>query len=166
MATPIEIAGLTLAVFPIVINGLTQMREGAETVRYWRRYRVKLKEYACELDSARVYYLDTLEELLVGIVDSKDEMSKLMEDPGGAAWRQPKYDARLRQRLDRSYGSYMQILEKMRDASLDLRSKLGLDASGKVSKRLRHLCPLRRLRRKSRKTANVSCKARFESLSI
>jgi len=68
MVTGVEIAGLALATFPIAVDGLRRMVEGVETIKYWRRYRVKLEEYACDLEAGRVYYLDTLEELLMGIV--------------------------------------------------------------------------------------------------
>lgn len=133
MVTGIEIAGLALATFPIAVDGLRRMVEGVETIRYWRRYRVKLEDYACDLEAARVYYLDTLEELLMGIVGSDAELAVLIDDPGGLAWRKAEYEGSLRRRLDRSYDTYLQILNRMRNALIEMREKLGFDEFGKVS---------------------------------
>lgn len=140
MATGIEIAGLALAIFPITVKGLRWMVDGVETIKYWRRYRRKLEDYACDLEAARVYYLDTLEELLMGIVISDDEMSILVEDPGGNAWNKPEYEQNLRRRLDRSYDPYLQILLRMQKALTELRDKLGFDEYGKVRNIVLCLC--------------------------
>lgn len=131
--TGVEIAGLALATFPIAVDGLRRMVEGVETIKYWRRYRVKLEEYACDLEAGRVYYLDTLEELLMGIVDSDNELAVLIGEPGGIAWRRPEYERSLRRRLDRSYDTYLQILDRLRNALTGIRGKLGFDEFGKVS---------------------------------
>lgn len=133
MVTGVEIAGLALATFPIAVDGLRRMVEGVETIKFWRRYRVKLDEYACELEAGRVYYLDTLEELLMGIVDSDDELAVLIGEPGGIAWTRPEYERSLRRRLDRSYDTYLHILYRLRNALTGIRGKLGFDEFGKVS---------------------------------
>ncbi len=133
MVTGIEIAGLALATFPIAVDGLRRMVEGVETIRYWRRYRIKLEDYAYNLEAARVYYLDTLDELLMGIVGSDAELAVLINDPGGIAWKNPEYEGSLRRRLDRSYDVYLQILNRMRNALIELREKLGFNEFGKVS---------------------------------
>lgn len=133
MVTGIEIAGLTLASFPIAVDGLVRMRGGVETIRYWRRYRVKLEDYSCDLEAARVYYLDTLEELLTNIVESDEEMAILLGEPGGPSWKSSAYERNLKRRLDRSYDSYLQVLHRMQNALGRMREKLGIDESGRVS---------------------------------
>ena len=72
-AAGIEVAGVALAVFPIVITGLTQFRQGVQSIRHWRRYHTELKNYARVLQSHHMFYLDTLEELLMGVVASDDD---------------------------------------------------------------------------------------------
>ena len=64
----IEAAGLALAVFPVLVTGINQMAAGIETIRRFKNYKLKLKEYAFALDSAHVYFFDTLEVLLTDIV--------------------------------------------------------------------------------------------------
>ena len=127
-----EIAGVLLAIFPIAVNGISQFVEGAETIKHWRRYRIKLENYAAIVESHKVYYLDTLDELLIDIIESEDDVTGLLDDPGGAAWRSPQYDQRLRRRLGRSYDVYLRNLKSMVEAMNSLCDKLGVSMSGKV----------------------------------
>lgn len=125
-------AGLTLAVFPILVNGMVRFVDGVQTIRYWRRYRFRLQDYADIVESQRVYYQDTLEELLTGIVESEDEIKDLIEQPRGALWKKPKYEEKLRQRLGQSYAVYVKMSNKMTNALLSMCAKLEIDSSGKV----------------------------------
>ena len=128
-----EVAGILLAVFPIAVNGISQFIEGTETIKHWRRYRIKLENYAAVLESHKVYYLDTLDELLIDIIESEDDVTKLLEDPGGSAWRNPQYDQQLRRRLGRSYDVYLRNLKSMVETMRTLCDKLGVSLKGKVS---------------------------------
>ncbi|KAL8665548.1 MAG: hypothetical protein Q9168_007679 [Polycauliona sp. 1 TL-2023] len=128
----IEVAGIALAVFPILINGLNHVVAGIETAKRWKRYRLKLKDYADVLESASVYFLDTLDELLTGIVHSDEDLLRLLGDPGGSPWTEPKYEARLRRRLDRSYSSYLKTVTRLVQALQEICDRLGVDNAGSV----------------------------------
>lgn len=78
-----EVAGIALAVFPILVDGLVRFVDGVQTIKHWRRYRVRLQDYADRLRSQKVYYEDTLEELLEGLVQSEDELTDLLAQPRG-----------------------------------------------------------------------------------
>ena len=67
---------------------------GIETLSRWRLYKLKLKEYANILESARIYLLDTLDLLLSDIVYLGEDLNVLLEQPGGAAWKKPEYEER------------------------------------------------------------------------
>ena len=129
----IEVAGVVLAVFPLVVKGISEFADGAQTVRYWRRCRAQLEDYRDIIESQKVAYLDTLEELLEEIVQSDDELRLLLSEPEGPAWRRSDYDKMLRQRLDRSYNAYIRLIKDMRDGLTKLRERLGIDENGKVS---------------------------------
>ena len=129
-------AGIALALFPILVDGMVRFVDGVQTIKYWRRYRVRLQDYADTMESQRVYYLDTLEELLTGIVQTEDEMKELMEVPGGAIWKKPEYEEKLKQRLGRSHGAYLKIADKMLNALFSMCEKLGIDSSGKVGTKI------------------------------
>lgn len=89
-------------------------------------------DIASDFESQRVYYQDTLEELLTGIVQSEDEIKDLIEQPRGALWKKPEYEEKLRQRLGRSYAVYLKMSNKMTNALLLMCAKLEIDSSGKV----------------------------------
>lgn len=128
-----EVAGIALAVFPILVDGMERFVTGVQTIKYWRRYRVRLQDYADIMETQRIYYQDTLEELLTGIVQSEDEIKDLMELPRGAIWKRAEYEERLSQRLGRSHAVYLKIADKMVNALGSMCEKLGIDSSGKVS---------------------------------
>ena len=128
----VEVAGLALAVFPILVNGLSHVVAGIDTVKRWRLYKAKLRDYARILESAKVFLEDTLEDLLSDIVQLDDELGPMLADPGGALWKQPKYDRRLRELLDRSYSSYLNTIQKLFEALQSMRSRLGVDTAESV----------------------------------
>lgn len=128
--TGFEVAGIALAVFPILVDGLVRFVDGVQTIKHWRRYRVRLQEYADIMGTQGVYYQDTLEELLTGIFE--DEITDLMAQPRGAIWKKPEYEEKLRQRLGRSYEAYLQTSDNLVNALCTMCEKLGVNSSGKV----------------------------------
>ena len=132
----IEIAGIALAVFTIAINGISHFAEGVKTIKYWRRYRIKLQGYSAVMEAQKVFYLDTLEDLFEGIVQSDEELAEMMAEPGGPAWQRAEYDQRLRERLDRSYDVYLTTLRDMLKNLESLCRKLGLSSTGEVGNAL------------------------------
>ena len=128
----IEAAGLVLAVFPIVVNGLQHFTEGVETIKAWRRYQRELAKYSRTLETQRIVYLNTIERLFEGIIQSNDELDALLNDPGAALAHKPQYEERLRARLGRSYGNYNRIMADMLDTLKMARKELGIGENGKV----------------------------------
>lgn len=143
MVTGIETAGVILAAFPILINGLTAYSKGVSRIRDWYGYRRILGQYTRDLAGEKVVYLNTLEELFEGIASSEDELRHLIEDPGGPVWQSEDYNQKLRTRLDHSYDSYISKLHDLRQTLEDFREKLNI-IPGKsydtVSPILRRMC--------------------------
>lgn len=131
-----EVAGLVLAVFPIVVRGLQQVTDGVETIKSWKRYRRELGKYSRVLETQRIVYLNTIEGLFEGIIQSNEaneELEELMENPAIALSDKPQYEESLRNRLGRSYDNYLLIMKDMLEALRKLRKELGIDEQGKVS---------------------------------
>lgn len=128
----IEVAGIALAVFPIVVKGLGQMMEGIEDIRRWNNYKRELEKYADRLITARVFFKDTLFRLLNDIVPSDLDFDLMIAEPMGPLWKKPIYEEKLRDRLDQSYKSYLKTIEGLAEGVEKLRNKLGIDASGAV----------------------------------
>lgn len=134
-----EVAGIALAVFPILVDGLVRFVDGVQTIKHWRRYRARHQECADIMGTQGVYYQDTLEQLLTDIVQSEDEITELMAQPKGAIWKRPEYEEKLRQRLGRSYEVYLHTSNKMVKALCTMCEKLGVDTSGKVGTKSRSI---------------------------
>lgn len=129
-----EVAGLVLAVFPIVVRGLQQVTDGVETIKSWKRYRRELGKYSRTLETQRIVYLNTIEGLFEGIIQSNEELEELMENPAIAFSHKPQYEESLRNRLGRSYENYLLIMKDMLEALTRVRKELGIDEQGKVGK--------------------------------
>ena len=128
----IEVAGTALAVFPIILDGISHFVEGIETVKRWRYYRIRLLSYADVIETQKVYYLDTLESLLIDIVDSEDDLARLIAEPGGIIWQKNVYARKLKQRLDRSYHVFFRALKDMLQNLSAMCRKLGIGTAGEV----------------------------------
>ena len=128
----IEVAGIALAVFPILVDGLVRFIDGVQTIKWYRRYRARLQDYADIIGAQKIWYQDTLEELLMDIVQNEDELEALTAQPTGAIWEDAKYRQKLMQRLGRSHEVYLRLSERMVNALLLMCEELGIDSSGKV----------------------------------
>ena len=129
MVTGIETAGLVLAAFPLLISALEHYVSGIETIHRWRRFKRELAKYVRRLETQRIWVVDTLEELLDGIVNSNEELAPLINDPNGPSWRDPEHDRKVRLRLGSTYDHYMATLARMLGMLEDMGGKLSKDVS-------------------------------------
>ena len=132
MITGVETAGLVLAVFPLILDGLSHWLEGLHKVKRWRRIHRQLKNYEIRLQSQRVTYQNTLELLLVGIVQTDEDTAAMLAEPRGELWKKAKYDHLLHKRLDRAYDTFFETLNFMFMTLSEIEKKLGMEA-GTVS---------------------------------
>ena len=131
MVTGVEEAGLVLAVFPLVLDGLSHWLEGVHKGKRWWRIRLQLKNYKLRLQSQRVVYQNTLELLLVDIVQA-DDIAAMLAEPGGDVWKRAEYDSLLHRRLGGAYETFFENLNFMLTTLSEVKKKLGIEV-GKVS---------------------------------
>jgi hypothetical protein len=120
-----DVAGLVLAVFPIVVNGLSGFANAVGTIKVLHGYHRELARYARNFQVAQTVYVDTITELMADIAESDLELKELIDDGGASLWKEPKYDAKLRARLDQSYNIYLEMIVDMLEALDEVRQKLG-----------------------------------------
>ncbi|KAL9576250.1 MAG: hypothetical protein Q9212_007258 [Teloschistes hypoglaucus] len=133
MANGIEVAGLALAVFPIVVKGMENLIETAEIFKSWKRYRMVLAEYLQTIKDAGAFFIDTAEQLLEDIIVTKDDLDTLKHDPAGVVLANPRYEELLKMRLDHNYDNFLKTLQKMFAALEGVQKKLGLEQqAGKI----------------------------------
>jgi hypothetical protein len=132
MVTGVETAGIVLAILPLAIEGLKAYLEGVRTIEKWWRFDRELANLVRTLDAEYIRYLNTCEELLVGIVPPST-VGALLASPSGDGWRAPDIERNLRLRLRRSFPSFMETVYDMENVVQQLVKKLGLDLDSKVS---------------------------------
>jgi hypothetical protein len=102
----IEVAGLVLALLPLVVNQLDNYARGIETLKGLRRYQWDLENYSSNLSAQYAIFLNTLEIFLQDVVDDHDERSELIKYPMGSGWKDPHLQAALTQKLGRDYNAF------------------------------------------------------------
>jgi len=69
--------------------------------------------------------------LLIGVV-GQTEMAIILADPGGAQWKDKRFERNLKKRLGTSYTSYLEIINQLMKIADQLKERLKLDSYGKV----------------------------------
>ena len=130
MVTGVEAAGLALASFPLIIEGLKIYLAGLETIRRWRHYVKTLGDLVRRVSMERRKFKNTCTELLWDLVGA-DELESLLESPGVSGWKDVQ--ASLRERLEHSFDDFLKAVIDMAERLNDLKEKLELNDNGKVS---------------------------------
>lgn len=130
-----EVAGLVLGAFPLLVGAMKTYPEAAKTFREWRRFRTAIEGYTDSLETQRMIYWDRVIELLEGVV-APDELKKLYDGQGLASLSDISgSDAVLEQRLGPQKYELFQKHSKRIDSSLgDIKKLLRMDENHKVSK--------------------------------
>ncbi|RYP33747.1 hypothetical protein DL767_004614 [Monosporascus sp. MG133] len=130
MVTGVETAGLVLGSIPLVLAGLEFYAKGIAVTKRYLKYREQFQSLIRELRTENTICTNSINLLLVGVVNQKD-MADFLADPRGDRWKEAKFDRRLKQRLGISYDSYMATIDELGKATEMFRERLKLDSSGK-----------------------------------
>ncbi|KAL3484151.1 hypothetical protein BJX62DRAFT_244210 [Aspergillus germanicus] len=129
MVTGLEAVGVALVILPLLVNQLDNYARGAEKVRALRRPRRTLRKYALDIGTQYTVFLNSLEELLDGVIDNADKIRELINNPQGGLWRDASLQERLKARLGRSHEVFMANVLFLNDSLIRLSEKLGVDLS-------------------------------------
>ena len=122
MVTGIETAGLVLAIFPLVIEGMKVYASGARTIKDMKRHEMILAQYGRALSVELVKFENTCENLLADMVSMEDStLQELMNNPGGPEWQNPNLEAAMLSRLrPRSAEQFRRVADELRQMLGDL----------------------------------------------
>lgn len=127
----VEVAGLVLGALPLLLAGLQFYAEGiAVTKRYWK-YREEVNSLLNDLKAENAVYQNSIETLLLGVVDAKD-VTEFLANPGGDLWKAASFERRLKQRLGTSYDPYLTTVLKLQRSAEKFNERLKLGDSGQV----------------------------------
>lgn len=127
----IEIAGLVLGAFPILISGIEAYRNGLKPLKIWRRYRKHIAHFSTTVEIQELFFDTHLRDLLAPIAASPEDLQALLHSPGGPAWKTPELAEKLKVRLSRFYEPYMKTVANINETLAELQNSLGI-VNGKV----------------------------------
>lgn len=125
----IEIAGLALGAFPLLISAMEHYEEVKKVSSMWWRIKRTHKRDLGRVKDCQLKFRLNLKELLIPLimdgVVSKGEYESLLANPGGAGWKEAQVEDALGERLAECHTRYVEILIEM------------VETMGKLSKECR-----------------------------
>ncbi|KAH8730696.1 hypothetical protein GQ44DRAFT_699698 [Phaeosphaeriaceae sp. PMI808] len=124
----LEIVGVVLATFTVIISSLEHWRDVAKVNDFWWNIR---KEYAkCRSDVIyhEIVYKRNIKELLLPLATDV-EIGILLKDPGGTGWSHPTLQTLLENRLEESYQVFKDIMLRMNTTTTILQKELCFDGA-------------------------------------
>ncbi|KAI9050907.1 hypothetical protein LZ554_005021 [Drepanopeziza brunnea f. sp. 'monogermtubi'] len=122
----VEIAGFVLATLPLMISALEHYRETSEVLETWWKIKQEYMKCMRNLKYHKVAFEENLEELLLPLIAEEERLQKLLKDPGGPEWGDRSLEAMLQHRLPKTYESYTDTIQEMKETILNLESALGM----------------------------------------
>ena len=109
MSGGIEVAGLVLGLFPVVMQ-LVQLARSDPAPPEIRSLQRTIK-------TQHTIFLNCLEGLISPHIDG-DDFQELINDPGGAKWNDPKFNAKIKEPLGED--EYLNLMEVISDINVHL----------------------------------------------
>ncbi|KAF2658683.1 hypothetical protein K491DRAFT_676272 [Lophiostoma macrostomum CBS 122681] len=126
-----EVAGVVLGSLPLIISAMEHYAEGIATAKRFWRYKSEMRSLILQINTERGIFINTLEQLLTGIVRI-EQMADFLLTPGGEMWREMDVDAKLKDRLRSAYQVYLDNVRGMEVSLKKMMEKLALGEDGKV----------------------------------
>lgn len=123
----IELAGLVLGAFPIILTALERYREGAELLSDWWHIEQAYKKCTQEVKYHRLLFESNVEEFLLPLVVDDDELKLLMENQEHESWDDPELEIRLEKRLPKSYTLFIDIMKEIQEQMAKLMKAMGVN---------------------------------------
>ncbi|GMF73808.1 unnamed protein product [Aspergillus oryzae] len=127
MATGIEIAGLVLGAFPLILSCLDYYREGMEPLEEWWSFRTHFIEFVDSINHQMMKYQENMTRLLDPIIADNDTLAALIRDSTDTRWSDGTLDDPLERRLASECDRFFRIVERMEKVVKDLKRLLQID---------------------------------------
>ncbi|KAL8788383.1 MAG: hypothetical protein Q9195_007341 [Heterodermia aff. obscurata] len=122
----IELAGIVLAAFPLLISALEHYRETTEVLEDWWQIKKEYKKCKNEIKVQELAFENNLERFLLPLVVDDHHIAALIADPGGEKWKDAELEVNLKSRLPKSYELFLDTIFDI-NATMDaLKDELGI----------------------------------------
>lgn len=122
----IEVAGLVLGAFPLLIEALKQYEVVKSQVSRWRQIQVEYIDCKDEIEFQQLYYEDNLRELLNNSAVDEDIVTDLIADPKSEYWKNHSVLGLLESQFAEPY---IKCLNSLAQIMNQLRHELATDSS-------------------------------------
>ncbi|KAI0107772.1 hypothetical protein GGR51DRAFT_515004 [Nemania sp. FL0031] len=129
----IEVVGLVLGGFPILLNCLDYYQKGFEPLEEWWNFRTRFVEFIDEVRHQEMRYRENMHRLLDPIIADDRSLTRMMNllssDP---AWTSRSIQTEIESRLASEIDRFIRIITDMRKVMLDIYKLLKIE-DGKIS---------------------------------
>ena len=123
----IEVAGLLLGAFPLLLSALEHYRQSAEVLEDWWQIKKEYKKCKNEIKVQELAFEHNLERFLLPLVVDDGEIAALMAEPGGMEWKDPALEDKLKSRLPKSYDLFVDTIHDIQSTVDGLKDELGVN---------------------------------------
>lgn len=113
MSGPVELAGLALAVFPLVISLLEHYQDGYEVLGDWIFFRREYSRLVNDLKQEQLLFKQHIEGLLRSVSDSEFNLKLMMTNLNCNGWQSAELSLKVKRKLsgDDEYETYVSSLQ-------------------------------------------------------
>ncbi|KAI0205181.1 hypothetical protein F4808DRAFT_274931 [Astrocystis sublimbata] len=130
----LEVVGVVLGAFPLLIEALGQYEEVGRRYGFWRRIRPEYRKCTHDLKYHSDVFRMNLRQLLLPQLVDDDMIEKMITNPGGPDWKAIETADMLRAKLQKSYSTYLEIMDQFQKTMDELRRELALESDMVQSK--------------------------------
>lgn len=124
----LEVIGVVLGLFPLVLHGLQEYREVMERAKRFKEIQHEYSKWNCDLQYQEVVFRRNLQSLLLPTLVDDTQVQALMAAPLGPGWKERELAAVLKDRLGDAFGIYMQRIGDMISTLQELNQELRRDS--------------------------------------
>ncbi|KAF2013042.1 hypothetical protein BU24DRAFT_425606 [Aaosphaeria arxii CBS 175.79] len=167
----LEVAGVVLGAFPLIISALEDWREVANVGGFFLRIRKEFKKCLRDVQYHEILYKRNLKALLSPLIHDEAETKRLIDDPGGQGWSDGNLQKQLQGQLQEAYEVYFAIVVEMNETAEELKEELAMGKSD-VQAKLKSpeaknpQRPSTQSKSKAAKIASVKSKWDYESYRV
>jgi hypothetical protein len=103
----VEVVGLLLGVFPLLISAAEHYKKGFEPWFKWKRFRTEFIGFINAVDTQKLLFKKVLKRFLISAGIPDEEVDKFMTDHLYEGWRREDLVIMLKERLGDSYEAYI-----------------------------------------------------------